>query len=89
MRINCLWHDGRLWGRCGILLRLCQACKCPVQRRHDAPGSVLQELETVENEVESQIQAVSSGSGDPSNLKSWLSGVEQQMNALKAIAGFD
>ena len=49
----------------------------------------MQELETVENEVEAQIQAVSSGSGDPSNLKSWLSGVEQQLNALKAIAGFD
>lgn len=48
-----------------------------------------QELETVESEVEAQIQAASNGQGDPSNLKSFLSGVEQQVNALKAIAGFD
>ena len=43
----------------------------------------------MESEVDSQIQAASNGQGDPSNLKSFLSGVEQQVNALKAIAGYD
>jgi hypothetical protein len=34
----------------------------------------MQEIEIVENEVESQIQQINEGKANPSNLKSFLSG---------------
>ncbi|CAK0784683.1 hypothetical protein CVIRNUC_007887 [Coccomyxa viridis] len=52
-------------------------------------ASLAKEIELVEQEVEGQIQAIKEGKASSSNLKSFLSGVEQQLNALKANGGFD
>lgn len=52
------------------------------------PSSIAKELETVDMEVNDLIQQANKG-GDMSNIKSAASGIEQQINALKAIVGFD
>ena len=51
-------------------------------------SSVVKELETVSGEIEGLIKTADEG-GDTSNIKSFASGVEQQVNALKALLGFD
>jgi hypothetical protein len=52
------------------------------------PVLALQELDTVKREVEALERQVAAG-GNPANVKSTASGIEQQINALKASLGFD
>jgi hypothetical protein len=48
----------------------------------------VQELKTVESEIEALDTQVKQGQNS-SNVKSAASSVEQQINALKALLGFD
>ena len=48
----------------------------------------MKELETVQGEIEGLVKSAEQG-GDQSNIKSFASGVEQQVNALKALLGYD
>ncbi len=50
--------------------------------------SIVQELKTVQREIEDLADQQAKGSND-SNIKSLASSIEQQTNALKAILGFD
>ena len=51
-------------------------------------SSIVKELETVQGEIEGLVKSADQG-GDSSNIKSFASGVEQQVNALKALLGYD
>ncbi|KAK9817513.1 hypothetical protein WJX74_002779 [Apatococcus lobatus] len=51
-------------------------------------SSIVKELETVQGEIEGLVKSAEQG-GDSSNIKSFASGVEQQVNALKALLGYD
>lgn len=51
-------------------------------------SSIVKELETVQGEIEGLVKSAEQG-GDQSNIKSFASGVEQQVNALKALLGYD
>ena len=51
-------------------------------------GVWVQELKTVAQEVDALERQVKSG-GRGTNIKSLASGIEQQINALKANLGFD
>lgn len=52
------------------------------------PDSIVQELRTVASEIEALDKQIKSGA-DESVVKSAASGIEQQLNALKGILGFD
>ncbi|KAL4419189.1 hypothetical protein ABPG77_007779 [Micractinium sp. CCAP 211/92] len=52
------------------------------------PASIVQELKTVASEVDA-LDEQAKGGGDESVVKSTASGIEQQINALKGILGFD
>ncbi|GAB4820104.1 hypothetical protein N2152v2_007150 [Parachlorella kessleri] len=52
------------------------------------PKSVVQEFKTVAQEVDALERQVKAG-GRGTNIKSLASGIEQQINALKANLGFD
>lgn len=52
------------------------------------PDSIVQELRTVASEIEALDKQAKSGQ-DESVVKSAASGIEQQLNALKGILGFD
>ncbi|KAL4419188.1 hypothetical protein ABPG77_007778 [Micractinium sp. CCAP 211/92] len=52
------------------------------------PDSIVQELKTVASEIEALDEQVKGGA-DESVIKSAASGIEQQLNALKGILGFD
>lgn len=51
----------------------------------------MQELKTVRSEIDALEKQIDSGDGGGlgSNIKSVASGIEQQINALKATMGFD
>ena len=52
--------------------------------------SIVQELETVKGEIDAlERQLQEGGGGSKSVIKSTASGIEQQVNALKAMLGFD
>lgn len=51
-------------------------------------ASIVKELETVAGEIEGLVRDAGQG-GDMSNIKSSASGIEQQVNALKALLGYD
>jgi hypothetical protein len=54
------------------------------------PQSVVQELDTVRTEIQALQRQLCDGKGcDSSNIKSAASGIEQQINALKALLGYD
>lgn len=52
------------------------------------PDSIVQELKTVASEIEA-LDRQAKGGADESVIKSTASGIEQQLNALKGILGFD
>lgn len=52
------------------------------------PDSIVKELDTVKSEIDALQRGVDGNSGADS-VKSTASGIEQQMNALKAMLGFD
>lgn len=53
------------------------------------PSSIAKELKTVKGEVDALDSKVESGEQEGSVVKSAASAVEQQVNALKALLGFD
>lgn len=53
------------------------------------PDSIVQELKTVKSEIEALERQVAGGGQDESVVKSAASAIEQQVNALKALLGFD
>lgn len=51
--------------------------------------SIVQELETVKSEIDALERQIEQGGSSKSVVKSTASGIEQQVNALKAMLGFD